>query len=55
MRPSWRWPRSSTKWAGFRLALVGLERVQFLYELQHYHVPMIDLDADELSQDIANA
>jgi predicted HTH domain antitoxin len=41
--------------SGAAAALVGMERVQFLYELQHYNVPMIDLNADELSQDIANA
>ena len=41
--------------SGMAAALVGMERVQFLYELQHYNVPMIDLDADELRQDIANA
>jgi len=41
--------------SGGAAALVGMERVQFLYELQHYNVPLMDLDADELGRDIANA
>lgn len=41
--------------SGAAATLVGVERVQFLHELQHYKVPMIDLDAEELRQDIASA
>ena len=41
--------------SGTAAALAGMERVQFLYELQHHNVPMIDLDAGELRQDMVNA
>jgi predicted HTH domain antitoxin len=41
--------------SGMAAALVGVERVQFLHELQRYKVPMIDLDAEELRQDIDHA
>lgn len=41
--------------SGTAAALAGVSRVQFLHELQHYKVPMIDLDAGELGQDIAHA
>ena len=41
--------------SGTAAALVGLGRVEFLHELHYYNVPMIDLNADELQQDIANA
>jgi predicted HTH domain antitoxin len=41
--------------SGTAAALAGMDRMQFLHELQHYKVPMIDLDAEELRQDIAHA
>jgi predicted HTH domain antitoxin len=41
--------------SGMAAALAGVERMKFLHELQHYKVPMIDLDAEELRQDIDHA
>jgi len=41
--------------SGIAGRLVGLERVEFLLELQRYGVPMIDLDEAELLSDEANA
>ena len=41
--------------SGMAAALVGMDRVSFLLRLSEFAVPMIDLDADELAEDIANA
>ena len=41
--------------SGMAAALVGMDRVSFLLRLSDFGVPMIDLDADELAEDIANA
>ena len=41
--------------SGMVAALVGMDRVSFLLRLSDFGVPMIDLDADELAEDIANA
>lgn len=38
--------------SGMAASLIGLDRVSFLAQLQRFGVPMIDLDADELEQDI---
>ena len=35
--------------------LIGMERVTFLAQLQRFGVPVLDLDAEELAQDILNA
>jgi len=41
--------------SGMAARLIGMERVAFLAELQRQGVPLIDLDADDLAQDVANA
>lgn len=41
--------------SGMAASLVGLDRVSFLLRLSDFGVAMIDLDADELAEDIANA
>ena len=41
--------------SGMAAALVGMDRVSFLLRLSDFGVPMIDLDADELAEDIAHA
>lgn len=41
--------------SGMAAALVGMDRVSFLLRLSDFGVPMIDLDADELAEDVANA
>jgi predicted HTH domain antitoxin len=41
--------------SGMAASLVGISRVQFLVELHKYGVAVIDLDAVELAEDIANA
>ncbi len=41
--------------SGVASLLVGMDRVSFLLQLQHYGISMIDLDRDELLSDIANA
>lgn len=41
--------------SGMAADLVGMDRVSFLLRLSDFGVPMIDLDADELAEDIANA
>lgn len=41
--------------SGMAADLVGMDRVSFLLRLRDFGVPMIDLDADELAEDIANA
>lgn len=41
--------------SGMAARLIGMERVAFLAELQRQGVSMIDLEADDLAQDLANA
>lgn len=41
--------------SGMAANLIGMDRVTFLAQLQRFGVPMIDLDADELAQDIQHA
>ncbi|MFH0729363.1 MAG: UPF0175 family protein [Pseudomonadota bacterium] len=41
--------------SGMAASLVGMNRVQFLGELHHYGVAVIDMDDNELAADIANA
>lgn len=41
--------------SGMAASLIGMDRVTFLAQLQRFGVPMIDLDADELAQDILHA
>jgi predicted HTH domain antitoxin len=41
--------------SGMAANLIGMDRVEFLAQLQRYGVPMIDLDSDELAQDIHHA
>ena len=39
---------------GMAARLAGLERVAFLFELQHFGLSPIGVDPDELASDIAN-
>lgn len=41
--------------SGVAADLVGMDRVSFLLRLSDYGVPMLDLEAAELAEDIANA
>ena len=41
--------------SGMAAQLVGVDRIAFLLNLQHYGVPMIDLSEEELISDVANA
>jgi predicted HTH domain antitoxin len=41
--------------SGLSASLAGMTRLQFLGELHRYGVPVIDLDASELADDISNA
>ncbi|MDP3878615.1 MAG: UPF0175 family protein [Methylobacter sp.] len=41
--------------SGTAAALVGMERVTFLTSLHRYGVAVIDLNAEELQADVANA
>ena len=41
--------------SGMAAKLVGMPRVAFLFDLQRFNVPMIDVDEDELLSDIENA
>jgi len=41
--------------SGMAASLVGMGRVEFLGELHHYGIAVIDLDDDELAEDITNA
>ena len=41
--------------SGLAANLVGLNRVDFLLQLHEYGIPMIDMEADELLQDLGNA
>lgn len=41
--------------SGMAAQLAGVPRVEFLLELQRYGVPVIDLSADEIASDAANA
>ena len=41
--------------SGTAAAMVGMERVEFLLNLHHYDVAVIDLTADELQTDLDNA
>lgn len=41
--------------SGMAASLLGMDRVSFLLNLHHYGVPVIDLNAEELSMDLDNA
>lgn len=41
--------------SGMAAALVGMGRVEFLRELHHYNVSLIDETDEELAGDVANA
>jgi predicted HTH domain antitoxin len=41
--------------SGMAAKLAGMDRVSFLLSLHRYHVPMIDLQEDELLSDLENA
>jgi predicted HTH domain antitoxin len=41
--------------SGMAAQIAGVERVEFLLQLSHYGVPMIDLDEEELHADLDNA
>ena len=41
--------------SGMAAQLAGVARVEFLLELHRYGVPVIDLGADEIASDAANA
>jgi len=41
--------------SGMAASLIGMDRMTFLAQLQRFGVPMMDLDADELAQDILHA
>jgi predicted HTH domain antitoxin len=41
--------------SGMAAALAGVGRVEFLLELHRFGVPVIDLTAEELASDLANA
>ena len=41
--------------SGMAANLIGMERVTFLAQLRRFGVPVLDLDAEELAQDILNA
>jgi predicted HTH domain antitoxin len=41
--------------SGLAARIAGLPRAVFLWELSKFNVPMIDLDAADLAQDMANA
>lgn len=41
--------------SGMAASLIEMGRLQFLGELHRYGVPVIDLDANELAEDITNA
>ena len=41
--------------SGMAASLLGMDRVAFLLNLQHYGVPVIDLSEEELLTDIENA
>jgi predicted HTH domain antitoxin len=41
--------------SGLAARLAGMPRSVFLWELSKFNVPLINLDAAELAQDVANA
>ena len=41
--------------SGMAAQLAGVPRVEFLLELHRYGVPVIDLSADDIASDAANA
>jgi predicted HTH domain antitoxin len=41
--------------SGMAAGLIGMDRLTFLAQLQRFGVPMIDLAADEIADDIRNA
>mgnify|MGYP003347841577 CR=1 FL=1 len=41
--------------SGMAATLAGVSRAQFIADLHHYGVPVIDLPPDELSSDLVNA
>lgn len=41
--------------SGMAAQIAGVERVEFLLQLSHYGVSMIDLDTEELHADLDNA
>ena len=42
-------------YSGMAATLAGVSRAQFIADLHHYGVPVIDLTASELAFDVANA
>lgn len=41
--------------SGMAAQLIGMDRVSFLGQLQHFGVPIMDLGEDELAGDMENA
>jgi len=41
--------------SGMAASLIGMDRLTFLAQLQRFGVPVIDLAADELAEDVGNA
>ena len=41
--------------SGMAASLIGMDRVTFLAQLQHFGVPMVDLNSEELALDVHNA
>lgn len=41
--------------SGMAASLIGMDRLTFLAQLQRFGVPVIDLSADEIAEDIRNA
>ena len=41
--------------SGMAASLIGMDRLTFLAQLQRFGVPVIDLPADELAEDLRNA
>ena len=41
--------------SGMAASLIGMDRLTFLAQLQRFGVPVIDLAADELAEDVRNA
>lgn len=41
--------------SGVAAKMAGMDRVEFLLELHRYGIPMINMEAEELSSDIDNA
>jgi len=41
--------------SGMAASLIGMDRLTFLAQLQRFGVPVIDLTADDLAEDVGNA